>query len=237
MTLTDTGPAGSPTFPDDPDAVLYEHLLRRSRVTGRCPVWVHPDDLGHRLDRPADNDELFDAIDKIDGEAVLARWWPGPCHAECPCGHPLPGSIPRARVLQPMSDRSRRDETFDVAVEFVERHGGSLAVVDALRPADVPAALGWAGICNYPHQDLVNLSAVLRYWEARWGALVVALSRSTMTLSVASPPMYDAECEQAAAEHFAFCPDQQDPQNGDFYSLQRYAGMIRGADSWRFWWD
>lgn len=97
--------------------------------------------------------------------------------------------------------------------------------------------LGWGGICNYPLHDLVTLSAVLRQWEARWGALVVALTRSRMTLSVAAPPMYDEECEQVAAEHFAVCPDQQDPQDGTVTTLRSYAADIRGAGSWHFWWD
>ncbi|MBC3193008.1 DUF4253 domain-containing protein [Pseudonocardia sp. C8] len=237
MSLTDTGPAGPATFPDDPDATLYGRLLRRAHVTGRCPVWVHPDDLEHTLDRPEDPDDLADAIDVTGGEAVLDRWWPGPCRAECPCGDPLPDAIPRAWLGRPAPDLSLRPETFDAAVELAAGYQGSLAVVDAYRPSDVPAVLGWAGICNYPHQDLVALSAVLRYWEARWGAVVVSLTRSRMTLSVARPPMHDDECEQVAAEHFAFCPDQPDPQNGDYYSLRRYAGMVRGARSWGFWWD
>ena len=234
MTLTDTGSAGSPTFPDSPDPVLYGHLLRRAAVTGRCPVWIHPDDLQHTLDPVVDPQ----VIDAVDAQQVLDRWWPGTCGSECPCGAPLPNAIPRAPVLPPAVDLSRRPGTFDAAVELVECWPSSLAVVDAFRPADVPAVLGWVGICNYtPFQDLASLSAVLRYWEARWGALVVGLTRSRMELSVANPPKHDAECEQAAAEHFAFCPDQQDPQNGDFFSLARYAGMIRGARSWRFWWD
>lgn len=236
MTLTDAGPAGAPTFPDDPGHVLYERLLRRARVTGRCPVWVHPDELDHPLDRPTDPFELAEAIDAIEVDDLLGRWWPGPCRSDCPCGDSLPIEIPRVPLHRPV-DLSRRSMTFTAAVRLAESYSGSLAVVDAFRPADVPVVLGWSGICNYLHQDLVSVAAVLRYWEVRWGALVVALSRSTMTLSVAAPPMYDAECEQAAAEHFAFCPDQQDPQNGDFYSLRRYAGMIRGADSWHFWWD
>ncbi|OLL71348.1 hypothetical protein Ae168Ps1_5851c [Pseudonocardia sp. Ae168_Ps1] len=237
MTLTATGPAGSPHFPDDPDPVLYGRLLRRAHVTGRCPVWIHPDDLEHTLDRPTDPRALAEAIDALDGRDVLDRWWPGPCSSECPCGEALPAAIPQATAVAPETDPAHRLDRFDAAVELVECPPRSLAVVDAYRPADTPAALGWAGICNYPHQDLVSLAAVLRYWESRWGALVVFMSRSRMELSVARPPMYDDECEQAAAEHIAFCPDQQDPQNGDFYTLSRYAGMIRGARSWHFWWD
>jgi hypothetical protein len=237
MTRTHTGPPGFPHFPDDPDQALYDRLLRRAHVTGRCPVWIRPDDVGYTPDRPADPGALAAAIDAVDGREVLDRWWPGPCSLKCPCGEPLPAAIPRATTAGPATDRARRATTFDAAVAMAGDPSSSLAVVDAFRPADTPAVLGWAGICNYPHQDLVSVAAVLRYWESRWGAVVVAMDRSCIILSVAAPPMYDAECEQAAAEHIAFCPDQQDPQNGDYYTLPRYAGMIRGARTWTFWWD
>ncbi|MEQ3553248.1 DUF4253 domain-containing protein [Pseudonocardia nematodicida] len=240
MTHTTTGPAGSPTFPEKPDPVLYGSLLRRAHVTGRCPVWVRPDDLEHTLDRPADPVELSQAIDAVDGREVLARWWPGPCLPECPCGDPLPAAIPRAAIpdAEPR-DLALRPATFDAAVALVGCWPSSLAVVDAFRPADTPAVLGWAGACNYPSRDLVSMAAVLRYWESRWGAVVVELSRSRMELSVARPPMYDDECAQVAGEHFAFCPDAQDPQRGDgyVYTLDSYARKVRGADSWGFWWD
>ncbi|MBP2366715.1 DUF4253 domain-containing protein [Pseudonocardia parietis] len=239
MTLTATGSSGSPDFPANPDPVLYGRLLRRAHVTGRCPVWIHPDDLEHTLARPTDPVELSEAIDAVDGREVLHRWWPGPCRPECPCGDPLPAGIPQAADPQPAADLARRPGTFDAAVELVECWPPSLAVVDAFRPADTPAVLGWAGICNYPHQDLVSLAAVLRYWESRWGALVVAMTRSRMELSVARPPMYDDECLQVAGEHFAFCPDAQDPQRADgyVYSLDSYARSISGVREWHFWWD
>lgn len=232
MTVTATGAAGTPSFPDCPDPALYDRLLRRAHVTGRCPVWIHPDDLEHTLTPVTDPT----VIDAVDGREVLARWWPGPCLPECPCGDPLPAGIPQARAQQPTADRARDSETFAAAVDLVGCWPSSLAVVDAYRPADTPAVLGWAGACNYD-QDLASTAAVLRYWESRWGAVVVSLTRSRMELSVAHPPTHDDECAQVAAEHIAFCPDQQDPQNGDWYSLARYAGMIRGAGSWSFWWD
>ncbi|MBO4238590.1 DUF4253 domain-containing protein [Pseudonocardia alni] len=237
MTLTETGPPAAPSWPDDPGHLLYDHLLRTARTTGRCPVWIRPDDLELPLDGPTGPAALAAAIGAVDPDAVLDRWWPGPCRPGCPCGERLPAAIPR--IPGPAGpDRSLAPATFDAAVDLAGGYGSSLAVVDAARPADVPAALGWPGICNYvPYQDLVSLSAVLRHWEDRWGAVVVALNRSRMTLSVAYPPTTDAECTEVAAEHIAFCPDQQDPQNGDYYTLSIYSRMIRGAGAWSFWWD
>jgi hypothetical protein len=73
--------------------------------------------------------------------------------------------------------------------------------------------------------------------EERFGEMLVLLDADTLLLSVAAPPMTRPECETVAAEHFAFCPDQQDPQDGRIFTLRTYADMIRGARQWRFWWD
>lgn len=233
MTQTGAGPTGLPTHSDDTDPALYGALLRDARSTGRCPVLLDPDalEMAGVLEQP---DDVIAAIDATDVEEVLSHWWPGSaCLPGCPCGERLP--VDPAGPSCP--DRSGAPETIDAAVAYL---GGSgpLTTADAGRPADVPAVLGWAGFCNYhPYQDHVRLCAVLRRWEERYGAVLVRIGRATLHLSVAFPPTADDECRRLAAEHVAFCPDQQDPQNGDFSTLSRYAGMMRGARSWRFWWD
>lgn len=55
--------------------------------------------------------------------------------------------------------------------------------------------------------DTAECSAVVRDWEHRFGARVVAVGFSTLHLSVASPPVEEHEALLVAAEHFAFCPD------------------------------
>jgi hypothetical protein len=45
---------------------------------------------------------------------------------------------------------------------------------------------------------------------------------STLVLAVAHPPRSQADAERVAAEHFAFCPDQHDPQNGTVYTPRTY---------------
>ncbi len=237
MTQTGTGPTESPTRPDDTDPALYRTLLRDARRTGRCPVLLGDDALtsAGTLEQP---DDVIAAIDETDVDAVLAGWWPGEaCLPGCPCGERLPSELPADPAGKSYPDLSGAAETIDAAVAYLGG-AGPLTMADARRPADVPAVLGWAGICNYhPYQDHARLCAVLRRWEERYGAVLVHIGRSTLHLSVGCPPTTDEECRRAAAEHFAFCPDQQDPQNGDFYTLSRYAGMLRRARSWRFWWD
>jgi hypothetical protein len=115
---------------------------------------------------------------------------------------------------------------------------GALAVVPVHRPADILAAIGWSGACNYL-RDVVELSAVLRSWEDRFGALLVGISFCTLDLAAASPPVTEDECLRGAAEHIAFCRDAFETHTGQMSpdTLPRYAVRLRRLPRWRFWWD
>ncbi|MER5931244.1 DUF4253 domain-containing protein [Streptomyces sp. NPDC002054] len=108
-----------------------------------------------------------------------------------------------------------------------------LGLVPADRSADIPAAIGWTGPTNHEN-DTARISAVLRSWEERYGARVVALGYDVLELSVAAPPRTSAEALAVAAEHFAFCPDLVWQGAG---SLREYAQELPGTGEWTFWWD
>ena len=230
---------GALVFPDDAGPSRYRELLRDARASGRCPVWFGATAASRvgMMDMPADP---IGEIDAADPAGVLAGWAPSPCPPGCTCLEPFTEGFPSDLVRSGSSDRSQEERTFRVASEFGGDWGpiAPMGVVEAARPADVPAVLAWGGIGNYPHQDLVGLSAVLRSWEERFGAVLVLLGPATLVLSVADPPRTRGTAERVAAEHFAFCPDQHDPQDGvTVHTPRTYARMIRGARSWRFWWD
>ncbi len=107
-----------------------------------------------------------------------------------------------------------------------------LVLVPVSRSADAPAAIGWTGPAGY---EPTVLRAVLRSWEDRFGARLVALSADRMDLSVASPPRTTAEALAVAAEHFAFCPDNI-WQGYDTMSAYAEEALI-GKVHWTFWWD
>lgn len=221
---------------DPSDPSLYRRLLRVARRSRRCPVLINAATL-ERCGVDAKTDLEPIDIDDADPYTVLSQWWPGPCRPDCPCDEPL------AAELAPLSragrDLSRHHATIAGATEVAEESVGiaSMAVVDAARPADVPFALQWSGMCNYG-RDLSRAGAVLRSWEERFGAMVAFIGPATLLLSVARPPRTVAESEHVAAEHFAFCPDQVDPQDGTGpLSVRAYAQSIRGHFLWRFWWD
>lgn len=109
----------------------------------------------------------------------------------------------------------------------------ALLLVPVTRPADVLAALGWLGAENH---DLGGgqLSAVLRSWEERFGAVPVCLGFDSMVLAVSRPPVDRAEVDRLAQEQYAVCPDNVDQGAG---SIERYAEEIAGQRLWSFWWD
>lgn len=225
---------------DTADPAQYRRLLRDAHRSGRTPVLMAPDAtrIAGELPTPADP---FGDLEAADPFQALGAWWQGPCPKDCHCLEPFEDSFPTTPARVGGVDWSRHRSTIASASGFAADLAvySDLAVVDARRPADVPLALGWAGMCNYRHQDLVGLCAVLRSWEERFGALLVHMSFSTLLLAVARPPQTSGESELVAAEHFAFCPDQHDPQDmlGTVYTPRTYGEKIRNVGYWRFWWD
>lgn len=141
--------------------------------------------------------------------------WPGLSPAPAPLADPAP-------VAAVLAD--------ELLVHGPHRH---LGLVRAERGADVLAVLGWLGATN-DDADPGALSSVLRSWEDRFGARVVALGFDTVLVSVAAPPADAAQALPVAAEHLGFCYDavfQDGP--GD---LAGYAAELVGVGVWRFRW-
>jgi len=211
------------------DSVLYGRLLADAPRSGRCPVLLSDHALP-ALQHPVRAAE----VDRRDAAAVLAERWPGTC-PDCadwlaPFGPSFPGLTPTfadAADLQP-------DAVVGAAVRMVsEPRHMLLGIVSADRPADVPAAAGWTGMCN-SWDDVAEVSAVLRSWEDRFGAVLVRMHRSVLELAVAAPPWNAKDCERVAAEHFAFTCDDDSPTPK---TLRQHAQSLSGARRWWFWWD
>lgn len=95
--------------------------------------------------------------------------------------------------------------------------------------------MGWDGPLNHDN-DTAKFSAVVRSWEQRFGARVVAVGPATLHLSVAAPPTATEDALLVAAEHFAFCPDNV-WQNSHPHALTAYAERLIDTHCWEFWWD
>ena len=214
------------------DAAHYGRLLAAAPTSRRCPVLLADHALGSL--QPGWEPELALArVPRCDVATVLAERYPGGCvfHPDClaPFGAVFPGLAPptaAAALLRP-------DEVVTAAVEEAELLDEQLlALVAVSRPADVPAAVGWAGAGE--EWDAATVSAVLRTWEDRFGAVLVRMGRATLELAVAAPPWERSECLAIAAEHYAFCDDTY---RGNPGTLRDYANLLRGSTRWSFWWD
>ncbi|MEU2956061.1 DUF4253 domain-containing protein [Streptomyces xanthochromogenes] len=222
------GPAADPLlwYADAPAAPAdWTRLAPARRAAGLHPVllggtqelvdWeLAPEEMSY----PGDHD----------AEDVLEELWAG--HA-AGLGHGAEDWPGLAEGPEPREDPECSAAEV-AAAATCEGHlkGARAALVPARRSADVPAALGWHGPENHEH-DVARLCAVLRSWEDRFGARVVGLSPTSLTVSVAAPPTDEDEALVLAAEHFAFCPD------GVETDLAQYAESLRGGASWTFWWD
>ena len=118
--------------------------------------------------------------------------------------HQVPGSLPSAR----------------------------LGLIPAGRPADVLPLVGWipadwAG-------NALPAAAVLRSWEARFGARLLKIGPGRIQLLVERPPRTSAAALRLAAEHFVFC-DECGGQGLRYVSA--IAASLAGAPVWTFWWD
>jgi hypothetical protein len=108
-----------------------------------------------------------------------------------------------------------------------------LGLVPVARSADVSAVLGWVAAASDVASDR-EVAPVLRSWEQRFGAQVVALTDG-IYLAVAAPPRTREHAEQLALEHLLLCSDNL-WNHGDG-TFPGYVDRILGADLWAFWWD
>jgi hypothetical protein len=242
MTIFDTLPAlhthgilrVSDTPLDDPG--LYRRLLLDAPTSGRCPVLLAEAALVS-VRKAWDPAPALADLARRNARAVLAERYPAGCVYHPRCLAPFGGTFPGLAPPTPGLALLRSAEVVENAVEEADAAGDPLlALAPVSRPADVPAAVGWLGTAGsrQPWDDVAALSAVLRSWEDRFGALLVRMGRATLELAVAAPPWERSECLAIAAEHFAFCDDTYGGNPG---TLRDYANLLRGSTRWSFWWD
>ncbi|HEY1812191.1 MAG TPA: DUF4253 domain-containing protein [Kofleriaceae bacterium] len=211
-------------------AARWRELARGYANHGLWPLLMSTlhDDGG----RPWLTDELD--LDRVsdpgahDALAVLADSWQNVLPASddelgvvAPLGRSFPG-LAAATTGDPLSIG---DAVEDTTVR--------LGLVAVARPADAVAAIGWSGPLNHTN-DVAELCAVMRTWEDRFGAYVVAVGFDTLAIGVERPPRDTTTALAIAAEHFAFCPDNIWQGSG---KLAAYVEHLIDAPMWGFWWD
>ncbi|MEW2356080.1 DUF4253 domain-containing protein [Spirillospora sp. NPDC029432] len=210
-----------------PDAAARWLRLYEARAeTGLHPLLL--DTLDGEPERPWRAGELSPApvgtIDVLSADGVLRRFWDD---VALPEDGDWPGLAEAGESARDADDAAR-----SLAESLAGDRDWSLGLVPAGRGADALALAGWDGPCNHTNHTQ-EISAVLRSWEDRFGARVVAVGFATLMVSVAAPPVTAEHAVRVAAEHFAFCPDNW----VDHSTLEDYAETILKADHWSFWWD
>ncbi|MGY0234197.1 DUF4253 domain-containing protein [Longispora urticae] len=253
-------PAGQLIYPeDDTDSARSEpaYWLSDNRPTidqipkpavGLWPLLLAGS--SHNPDRPWVDGEVAPGMmidsDTFDAETVLAQMWADATDIDGEDDHLTREE--RLAVTAPFDDQwpglaPAGTPTYDpdsIVADYIQHllddgglHNLRLGLIPATRAADTITAAGWTGPCNYDN-NMAKYSAVLRSWEERFGARVVAVGFDTLHVAVAAPPTTIEHALHIAAEHFAFCPDNIWQGRGD---LHAYAEAITGVANWEFWWD
>lgn len=108
-----------------------------------------------------------------------------------------------------------------------------VGLVPAAAGWQVPGLVTWWGAANHDLGPAEHV-AVLRDWEARYGAELAVLTFDVVQLAVARPPRVAADVLAAAQAQYAYCPDVVDQGVGTLEALCREQVVRR---SWYFWWD
>lgn len=186
---------------------LFARLVEAFPRTGLWPVVATG--LGD-IGRPWLSGELDDPRDP-DGDAfdVLKRYG----------GHHITELAPAVDEIPPL----------DLAMPYPFT---SLLVVPVARPADVPRQLRWLGACNRSMTG-EDISAVLRSWEDRYGAVLVEMGFASMRVVAAAIPQDPDAFEALLIEHYVFDYDVVDQI---IMSEERHRELVRQG-KWEFWWD
>lgn len=107
-----------------------------------------------------------------------------------------------------------------------------LALAPTTASWEAPAYLkfGAWNDCPSPEEHV----AVLKRWNALYGAQVVGLTHDVLEVGVTRPPNSKLSAFNLAREQYGYCADIVDQGDGGILDL---AATLLGASVWYFWWD
>jgi hypothetical protein len=164
-------------------------------------------------------------VDTVDVETVLRRGWERLAAHPAGLVEPLGPRFPGLAAGSAVAPDAHRDP-FELA--GLAGVSARLMIVACNRPADCVALIGGLAV----EVDPAEISAVVRSWEERFGAVLVSAEPRLATLAVTAPPTSPEQALAAAAERFAFCP----PEPVEPGSLLEHASLLRSASAWPVAW-
>jgi hypothetical protein len=216
-----------PPFPGTPRATEFLGL-RRPRQGGNSLFDIVQAVVGVVHDREADAE--LRRLSELDRQTPEYQQWAarsGEREGRRP-PIPFPG-------LAPATDTSLSAAARTAALRSLRP--ARIGLIAARRPADVLAATGWTATDDYRH-GLANgvwIGAVLRSWECRFGAHLLAVGPGAeIRVLVQRPPPTLQAAGQIAAEHSAFCTECA---GRGLRTIPEIAPALVDAPIWTFWWD
>ncbi|WP_225805130.1 DUF4253 domain-containing protein [Streptomyces sp. NK15101] len=227
---------------------LWPRLLDERGTHGPVPLLCRPDAAG----RPLSPDHVaavrldeVPAADFAEYRRERLPYWSDPTPPPTPEGiepwphdpgppyEEWPGLAPGMPTAS--WDPTPEEAASRLATGIIERgssglDGCRLVLVPARRGSDALALTGWSAEAPLP-----LLCALLRSWEDRFGARLVAAFHSELHVSVARPPVEAEHATLLALEHVLSTADNivDDPPT----PFSEYAADLVGRTSWSFWWD
>jgi len=166
--------------------------------TGLWPLlWPWDEDPQAYLDRPVEPDE----VDAVNVEAVFRRGWERLASHSAGLVEPIGPRFPGLAGGPPV-DPASTGEPFELAGLLDDR--ARLMIVPCNRPSDCVALIGGLAV----EVGAAEISAVIRSWEERFGAVLVTVEPSFALLAVTAPPVSADRALGVAAERMAFCPPE-----------------------------
>lgn len=215
---------------DEPAGDTFElasRLASEFSATGLWPLlWPDPDEPTGYMS----GDGELDTIDDVNAAELLEREWAALSHGQWsePYGAHFPGhAAPVPRDPSPPFDPFQTVKRhFLGASESLEAR---LLMVPCNRPADALTALAFVGE-GFRSE---HLSAILRLWEERFGAVVAVVDPGYTFLGVEAPPQTFPHALLLAAEQFAVASQSDPDLHG---SLAGYAKVLLGNPVWGVSW-
>ena len=222
-----------------PDAGLaWSALSDAQQQTGLVPILLSSDEEseGYFFYCPFYGPDDVSQLDGLDAAEVLAGWWerrmPSDDEEDSdhlaairgPFSSQFPGLAPPEDTKLSMAQLHETLRSLPAA---------AIGLVPATRPADVLPIVGWMASDQF--QTPLPVAAVLRSWEARFGARLMAVGPGArITLLVERPPRTTEAAQAIAAEHFAFCDECAGQGLRDIPGI---TASLVNAPTWTFWWD
>jgi hypothetical protein len=229
-----------------PDAgLVWQVLADMHQDTGLVPFLL-AFMAGHQ-GRPWDEGELnarcdLATVDRLDATTVLAQSWAG----SVPSAGELEREPDFAAMFAPYGLQfpglARGQDQALTEAELAQALGwfgpARIGLVPAARPADVLALVGYNGTVN-GYGTPEDLSAALRSWEDRFGAVLVEVGFDHIRMVVRRPPRTLPDAQAVAAELWAMCDEfwPIDPPGTAVRSVEDIAELIVNIPVWSMWLD